>query len=329
MKRVAINGTGRIGRAAIKILIEAPGVQLVAVNDIAPIETIAYLLQYDSVHGTFDKKVTFENEKLLVGDISIQYLSERDPSKLPWRSLGIDVVIESTGLFTNEEDAAKHIKAGAATVILSGPTKSVNVPTVVHGVNSAKGGTHIFSCASCTTNNISPIIEVLGRHIGIKKAILNTIHADTASNSIVDAPNRKNPRMGRSGINNLIPTTTGAAIATTKAMPQYTGKFDGIAVRVPVVIGSLSDITLVTERLTSVVEVNQILTAESQTPQYKGILGVTDQPLVSSDIVKSPFASLADLSMTKVVDGDLVKVLSWYDNEWGFTHQMVREIIAL
>ncbi len=323
MKRIAINGAGRIGRAAMKIILDTPGLQLVAVNDIAPLETIAYLLRYDSVHGAYGKAVELWENSL------ITFLRERDPAKLPWNALGIDIVIESTGIFTSEEDASKHIQAGAGTVVLSGPTKSAGVPTVVHGVNAAGGETHIFSCASCTTNNISPVIEVLGRRIGIQKAILNTIHADTASNTVVDAPNNSNPRMGRSGLNNLIPTTTGAAIATTKAMPGYAGKFDGIAVRVPVPIGSLSDITMVTSRPTTVEEVNSILKEEAATPRYQGVLGVTEEPLVSSDIVKSPYASLADLGMTKVVDGDLVKVLSWYDNEWGFTHQMVREILAL
>ncbi len=329
MKRIAINGSGRIGRAAVKIILETPGLELVAINDIAPLESIAYLLQHDSVHGPYEKRVAIADNTLIIGGKEIQFLSERDPAKLPWKALAIDVVIESTGLFTKEEDAVKHIQAGAATVVLSGPTKSDAIPTVVHGVNAADGQSHIFSCASCTTNNISPVIEVLGRRIGIKKAILNTIHAHTASNSIVDAPNNKNPRMGRSGLNNMIPATTGAAIATTKAMPAFAGKFDGIAVRVPVPIGSLSDITLVTERPTSIEEINQILSEEAATPRYSGILGVTNEPLVSSDIIKGAYASLVDLGMTKVVDGDLVKVLSWYDNEWGFTNQMVREIVAL
>ncbi len=326
MKRVAINGMGRIGRTAFKLLVDHPQLELVAVNDIAPVDSIAYLIQYDSVHGTFEKKVNAVDSKLEVEGKSIAFYNEPDPSKLPWGDLEIDYVIESTGLFTNQEDAEKHIKAGAKTVVLSGPTKSPDVPTVVHGVNT-DDGVNIFSCASCTTNNISPVIEILGRRLGIKKAIMTTVHADTISNSTVDRPNKKDPRMGRSGLNNLIPTTTGAAIATTKALPQYQGKFDGLSIRVPVAIGSLSDITLVLDRDTSEKEINAILTEEANTERYREVFAVTNDPIVSSDIIKSPYASIADLGMTKVVDGDLVKVLAWYDNEWGFTNQMIRQIL--
>jgi len=326
MKRIAINGMGRIGRTAFKLLVDHPQLELVAVNDIAPIDSIAYLIQYDSVHGTFEKKVSSEADHLIVGDTKVRFLNEADPSHLPWAELKVDYVIESTGLFTNQEDAEKHIHAGAKTVVLSGPTKSPDIPTVVHGVNSEEG-VNIFSCASCTTNNISPVIEILGRRLGIKKAIMTTVHADTISNSTVDRPNKKDPRMGRSGLNNLIPTTTGAAIATTKAMPQYQGKFDGLSIRVPVAVGSISDITLVLEKDTSEEEINAILTEEANTDRYKEVFAVTNDPIVSSDIIKSPYASIADLGMTKVVDGDLVKVLAWYDNEWGFTNQMIRQIL--
>lgn len=329
MKKIAINGMGRIGRTAFKLLVNHPALELVAVNDIAPIDNIAYLIQYDSVHGTFEQKVEVKDNQLIIEDRSIPFYNERDPENLPWAQLGVDVVIESTGLFTSEEDASKHIRAGAATVVLSGPTKSPNVPTVVHGVNSKDGHTQIFSCASCTTNNISPVIEILGRRIGIKKAIMTTIHADTATNRTVDSTHKKDVRMGRSGLNNLIPTTTGAAIATTKAMPWYAGKFDGMAVRVPIAVGSLSDITIVTEKSTSVEEINQILTEEAATDRYAGVFAVTNDPIVSSDIIKSPYASIADLQMTKVVDGDLIKVLAWYDNEWGFTNQMIRQILEI
>ena len=329
MKRIAINGIGRIGRASIKIILETPGLELVAVNDIAPIDNIAYLIKYDSVHGKYGKDIKVENKLLTIDGHRIQFLSERDPENLPWKDLKIDVVIESTGIFTNREDAEKHIKAGAKTVLLSGPSKSPDVPTVVHGVNTEDGRTNIFSCASCTTNNISPIIEIIGRTIGIKKAIMTTIHADTASNKTVDSPSKKNFRMGRSGLNNIIPTTTGAAKATTRSMPQYAEKFDGMAIRVPVAVGSISDITIVTKRPTSVQEVNEILSQEALTERYKNVIAVTNEALVSTDIIKSPYASIADLSLTKVVDGDLLKVLAWYDNEWGFTNQMIRQILAL
>ncbi len=328
MKRIAINGMGRIGRTSLKIILDTPGLELVAVNDIAPFENIAYLLKYDSVHGTLEKDIEAKEGKLLIDGKPLLFLNEKDPEKLPWKELGVEVVIESTGIFTNEDDAAKHVKAGAKTVVLSGPTKSPNVPTVVHGVNTEDGKASIFSCASCTTNNISPVMEILGRRIGIKKAIMTTIHADTASNKTVDSP-AKDFRMGRSGLNNLIPTTTGAAIATGKALPQFVGKFDGLSVRVPVAVGSISDITIVTERPTSAKEVNEILTQEAATDRYKNVFAVSNDPLVSSDIIKSPYASIADLPMTKVVDGDLLKVLTWYDNEWGFTNQMIRQILDL
>jgi glyceraldehyde 3-phosphate dehydrogenase len=329
MKRIAINGMGRIGRTALKIILETPELELVAVNDIAPIDNIAYLIKYDSVHGTLEKEIKTEGNQLIIGESKIEFLTDRNPEQLPWGKLNIDIVIESTGMFTMQEDAEKHIKAGAKTVVISGPSKSPDVPTVVHGVNTKDGQTNIFSCASCTTNNISPVMEIIGRRIGIKKAIMTTIHADTATNRTVDSTHKKDFRMGRSGINNLIPTTTGAAIATTKAMPWFAGKFDGMAVRVPLAIGSLSDITIVTERTTTIEEINQILKEEAASDRYQKVFSVTNDPIVSSDIIKSPFAAVADLKMTKVVDGDLVKILAWYDNEWGFTSQMIRQILEI
>ena len=250
-----------------------------------------------------------------------------NPEELPWKENNIDVVIESTGFFTAGEDARKHITAGAKTVIISAPTKSGDIPTVVHGVNSEDGKTAVFSCASCTTNNISPVVEILGRRIGIKKAIMTTIHAYTASQSIVDGPSKKNLRMGRAGAVNIVPTTTGAAIATTKALPEYAGKFDGVALRVPIPVGSISDLTFITQRNVTVEEVNTIFKEEAESTRYKNILATTNEPLVSSDIVKSTYASTVDLGMTRVVDGDLLKVMTWYDNEWGFTNQMIRQIL--
>jgi len=329
MKRIAINGMGRIGRTSLKIILDTPDLELVAVNDIAAIDNIAYLIKYDSVHGTYHKDIQVKENQMIIDGNEIPFFSERNPELLPWADLKIDIVIESTGIFTKHEDAEKHIKAGAKTVVLSGPSSSADVPTVVHGVNSKDGHTRIFSCASCTTNNISPIIEIIGRRIGIKKAIMTTIHADTSSNSIVDAPSKKNFRMGRSGLNNIIPTTTGAAKATTRALPDYIGKFDGMAIRVPLAVGSLSDITIVTERSTSVDEVNEILAQEATTERYEKVLDTTYDPIVSSDIIKNPYAAIADLGMTKVVDGDLLKVLAWYDNEWGFTNQMIRQILEI
>ncbi len=327
--KIAINGMGRIGRAALKVILETPELELVAVNDIVSAENIAYLIKYDSVYGIYEKIISYDAQNIIIDGSKIKYSSVKDPEELPWEENGIDLVIESTGLFTTMEDAKKHIKAGANTVIVSAPTSSVDMPTIVHGVNSNDGKTSIFSCASCTTNNISPIVEILGRRIGIKKAIMTTVHAYTASQAIVDSPSKKNFRMGRAGAANLIPTTTGAAIATTKALPEYIGKFDGVAIRVPIPVGSISDITFIMERPVTVEEVNEILKEEAQSSRYDKVLDTTTEPIVSSDIVKSPFASTADLSMTRVVDGDLLKVMTWYDNEWGFTNQMIRLILDI
>jgi len=327
MKKIGINGLGRIGRASLKLILESENLKLVAVNDLMSIENAVYLLKYDSIYGRYEKEITHSEDTIHIGDKSFHYSSFREIPDLPWNEFQAEVVIESTGLFTNRADAEKHLASGAKFVVISGPTK--DTPTIVHGVNTEEGRVNIFSCASCTTNNISPIIEILGRRIGIKKAILNTTHAYTASQTLMDAPSKKEPRMGRTAGINLAPAATGAALATTKALPQYAGKFDGVAVRVPVSVGSISDITFVSERPTTAEEINEILLEESVSERYKNVVGTTDEPLVSTDIIKSPLASVVDLAMTRVVDGDLVKVMSWYDNEWGFTNQMIRQISAL
>lgn len=327
MKRIAINGMGRIGRAALKVILDTPELDLIAVNDIVNIENIAYLLKYDSVYGIYEKEVTHDENNLIIDGKKIKFNTVRYPEELPWKENQIEVVIESTGHFTTSVDAAKHITAGAKTVIISAPTKSLDIPTVVHGVNTKEGKTNVFSCASCTTNNISPVVEILNRRVGIKKAIMTTVHAYTASQAMVDAPSKKNFRMGRAGAVNIVPTSTGAAIATTKTLPELVGKFDGVSLRVPIPVGSISDLTFVTERIVTVDEINSIFKEEAKTERYKLVLAVTDEPFVSSDIIKSPFASIVDLGMTRVVDGDLLKVMTWYDNEWGFTNQMIRQIL--
>ena len=327
MKKVAINGFGRIGRAALKLIFETDDLEVVAINDLMSVENAAYLLKYDSNYGKYAKDVKFEGDSLFVEDKEIKYSSLRNILELPWKALNVDVVIESTGIFTNSADAEGHILAGAKAAVISGPTK--DTPTVVYGVNTTDDKTLVFSCASCTTNNISPVIEILGRRLGIKKAILNTIHGYTASQSLVDAPSKKEPRMGRAAGLNLAPAATGAAIATTKVLPQYAGKFDGVAIRVPVPVGSISDITFIAERPTTVEEINQILSEEATTERYKKVIAVTNEPLVSTDIIGSAFASTVDLEMTRVVDGDLVKIMAWYDNEWGFTNQMIRQIQSI
>ena len=325
---VAINGLGRIGRAALKLILDTPELELVAVNDIGSLENMAYLTKYDTVYGRYERDVEAVDGTLLVDGEPIRYLSERDPARLPWSDLGVELVFECTGLFTKQEDASKHIEAGATWVILSGPTSSVDVPTVVHGVNRPGGGTSIISCASCTTNSITPVVEVLNRHFGVEKALLTTIHAYTATQAIVDSPGHtKDFRRGRAAAANFVPASTGAAIATTKALPEMRGRFDGVAVRGPVAVGSISDLVFLLGRETTAEEINASLREEAASERYREVLGVTEEPLVSSDIVGDSRASVIQLDMTRVVGGDLAKVMCWYDNEWGFTNQMVREAL--
>jgi glyceraldehyde 3-phosphate dehydrogenase len=328
MAKVAINGFGRIGRATFKLVLEHPELELAALNDLVPVENLAYLLKYDTVYGRYEKDVTHKEEALLIDGKKYPVLKEKDPTQLPWKELGVDLVFECTGVFTRRDDLEKHIQAGAKRVLLSAPAKGGDVPTVVHGVNNPEDSTQIVSCASCTTNCITPVVEVMGRRIGVKKAVMTTVHAYTSSQSMVDSPAKKT-RRGRAGAANFVPTSTGAALAATKALPQYEGKFDGVAVRGPVPVGSLADLVFLTEKETTVEEVNTVFEEESQSKRYQGILGVTRDPIVSSDVIRQPFASIVDLGMTQVVDGDLVKVMSWYDNEWGYSAQMVRVAMRL
>ncbi|MGC9520760.1 MAG: type I glyceraldehyde-3-phosphate dehydrogenase [Anaerolineae bacterium] len=329
MVKVGINGLGRIGRASLKIILETPGVEFVGANDIAPLDNIAYLIRYDTVYGRYDKSVEVDGSNLVIDGESYPYFSERDPANIPWDEVGAEIVIESTGFFRTQEAAAKHIQAGAKTVVISAPGKSEETPTVVHGVNTEDGMVQIFSCASCTTNCIAPVVEVINRRIGVVKAIMTTIHGYTSTQALVDGPGGKDFRRGRAAAANLVPTSTGAAIATTKVVPELAGKFDGVAVRAPVPAGSIADIVFLTERDTTVEEVNQILREEAATDRYKEVLAVSDEPLVSSDILGDAHGSIVDAGMTNVVDGNLVKVMSWYDNEWGFTAQMIRQVVAV
>jgi glyceraldehyde 3-phosphate dehydrogenase len=324
MPNVAVNGLGRIGRAALKILLDADGLDLVAVNDIADAENLAYLLKYDTVYGRYHRDVRATDGALVVDGDRIAAFAERDPAKLPWEDLGVDLVLECTGVFTTAEDLERHVQAGASFVILSAPTTSENVPTVVHGVNRPHDRPQMISCASCTTNCITPVIEIAHRRLGVERAVMTTIHAYTAGQQLVDGPS-SSFRRGRAGAANLVPTTTGAARATTRAVPELAGRFDGIAVRAPIPVGSVADIVFVAGRPTTTVEVNDAFRQEAATARYEGILGVSEDPLVSADIVGDPRAAIIDLELTRVVDGTLVKVMAWYDNEWGFTHQMIRE----
>ncbi len=328
MANVAINGLGRIGRATLKIIMDSPGLNLVAVNDVADSDALVYLLKYDTVYGRYDRSIEAEDDELVVGGHRVRLLRERAPARLPWKSLNVDIVFECTGVLTERDDLEQHIRAGARYVILSAPSRTDDVETIVHGVNAPNDGTAIVSCASCTTNCITPVMEILARRIGVRKAVLTTIHAYTASQAIVDAAKNK-PRMGRAGAANIIPATTGAAIATTRALPDYRGRFNGMAVRVPITAGSLADIVAMTSKPTTVEEVNSVFAEEAEGERYRGVLGVTRDPFVSSDIIRDSRASVVDLGMTQVVDGDLLKVISWYDNEWGYSNQMVREAIRL
>lgn len=326
--KVAINGLGRIGRAILKLVLDEPAFELVAVNDLVDAENLAYLFRFDTVYGRYAKPVVVEEDDLVIAGRKLRTLRSRDPLELPWKELGIDLVFECTGAFSRREDLEKHIRAGARFALLSAPSHGGEVETVVHGANLPRGTSGIISCASCTTNCITPIVEVIGRRIGFKKAVMTTVHAYTASQSLVDGPSKRF-RRGRAAGANLVPTTTGAARATTRALPEYAGLFDGIAIRAPIPCGSIADLTFLTARKTSAGEVNQILTEEAGTERYAGVLGVSPDPLVSSDIVGDPRASIVDLELTKVVDGDLVKVMSWYDNEWGYANQMLREAVSV
>ena len=326
--RVAVNGLGRIGRAVLKIVTDDPTLELVAVNDLVDAENLAYLIRFDTVYGRYSRPVAVEHGDLVIGGRRLRTVRSHNPAELPWKELAVDVVFECTGALTRREDLERHVRAGARFVILSAPSKEGAIETVVHGANVAGGAARILSCASCTTNCITPIVEVIGRRVGFKKAVMTTVHAYTASQSIVDGPG-KGFRRGRAAAANLVPATTGAASATTQALPEYAGLFDGIAIRAPIPVGSIADITFVASRRTSVEEINQVLTEEAETERYAGVLGVSRDPLVSSDIVGDPRASVVDLELTKVVDGDLVKVLSWYDNEWGYANQMVRQARSL
>ena len=327
MTKVAINGLGRIGRAIFKIVLETSELDLIAVNDLIPADNLAYLLSYDSTNGRYRRTVKSEGDWLVVGEHRCRLLHEKDPAALPWAELGVELVFECTGVFRKASALHKHLEAGAKRVLLSAPDKNGELPTVVHGVNQADQDVMI-SMASCTTNCITPVVEIVDRHLGIRKAMMTTIHAYTASQSLVDGPKNK-WRRGRAAAVNFVPTSTGAAKATTKVLPAMQGIFDGVSVRAPVPVGSIADVVMLVKQPTAVESINRIFRQEAESARYRGILGVTDIPLVSSDIVQDPRASIVDLTMTQVVDGDLLKIMSWYDNEWGYSSQMVREAVRL
>ncbi len=330
--RIAINGFGRIGRAAFKVALEHPGVEVVAINDLVDTETLAYLLQYDSVYGYYDQPVKVSDGLLTVGRAKVATMSQKDPAKLPWKKLKIDVVLECTGVFTNAKGAELHRKAGAKKVLISAPGKEGIEHTKVFGsaeTAEAMAAGKVISNGSCTTNCTVPLIQVLENAFGVEKAMLSTIHAYTASQNLIDSPHKKDPRRGRSAAENIVPTSTGAAKATTKVVSSLADKFDGIAVRVPVPVGSLTDITCVLSKDVTVEQVNKAFEKATKHPLFANVLAVTDEPIVSSDIISSSYSAIVDLQMTRVVGGNLVKVLAWYDNEWGYSNRLVEMAAAV
>lgn len=330
--KVGINGFGRIGRAFLKVAWDRPEIEIVAVNDLGSVENMAYLLKHDTVYREWKHEIKAVGQEIDIDGIKVKVLAEKEPSKLPWKDLGVDVVVESTGLFVTFDKAKAHIDAGAKKVVISAPAKegdgSVMGETILLGVNEEKFGTcDVTSNASCTTNAASPLIAILDEALGIEKALLNTVHGYTASQSIVDGPNKKDFREGRAAAQNIVPSSTGAAIAVTKAFTKLSGLFDGISMRVPVPAGSIVDITFISKKPTTAEEVNAILEKAAQDKRWEGIFSVTEEDLVSSDILGSPYGSIADLKLTRVVGGNLVKVMGWYDNEMGYTYTLVDHVI--
>lgn len=333
--RVAINGAGRIGRAFLKIAHGRKEIEIVAINDLGDADNIAYLLTYDSVYGKTEFPISVREDKkaLIVDGKEIAFVSVKDAAELPWKEMNIDVVVESTGFYTSYAAAKAHLDAGAKKVVVTAPMKDEPIPgiegaTVLMGVNEEKLGTcTITSNASCTTNASSPLIAILDEAVGIEKAALNTVHGYTGTQAIVDGPSKKGWREGRAAAANIVPSSTGAAIAVTKAFTQLEGLFDGISMRVPVIAGSIVDITFIAKRDTTVEEINSALKKAAQNPRWEGVFSVTEEELVSTDILGSRFGSIADLSLTRVIGGNLVKVLAWYDNEMGYTYTLVDHVI--
>lgn len=326
--RVAINGFGRIGRNAFKIAFDRSDIEVVAINDLTSPEVLAYLLKYDSNYGIYGRRVAFDKDHIIVDDRKIPITAEKDPVELPWDKYKVDVVIESTGRFTKVEDAKLHLKAGAKRVVLSGPTKSDGIDTLVIGANEDKleGATDIISNASCTTNSIAAVMAIMDAEFGVQKAMLTTVHSYTASQVLQDGP-AKDMRESRAAAENIVPTTTGAAVAVTLTLPQLKNKFDGMSVRVPTPVVSLSDVTMVLNKNTSIEEINSVIKKAAKEPYYQGVIGVSDEPLVSSDYIGNSYSGVVDLLLTNVVAGNLAKVVVWYDNEWGYSNRLV-EIVA-
>ena len=326
--KVAINGFGRIGRNAFKVAYDRSDLEVVAINDLTDTKTLAHLLKYDSSYGTYQHEVGSDEQNIIVNGKPVRVYAEKDPALLPGGDLGVDVVIESTGRFTTGEAAGAHVKAGARKVIISAPAKGDDVKTIVIGVNEdqiSEAGP-VLSNASCTTNSIAAVMDIMEREFGVEKAMLTTVHSYTASQVLQDAPS-KDLREARAAAENIVPTTTGAAIAVTQTVESLVGKFDGLSIRVPSPVVSLSDVTMVLKRDTTKEEINELFVKSSKEPYYQGIVAVSDVPLVSKDYVGNSHSGIVDLALTNVVAGNLVKVVVWYDNEWGYSNRLV-ELVA-
>jgi len=325
--RIAINGFGRIGRIAFRIAHGRDDIEVVGLNDLTDTKTLAYLLKHDSNYGDYNHEVLYDEKNLLIDGVRIPVYAEKDPAALPWKDLNVDVVIESTGRFTTSDTAKAHITAGAKRVVISAPTKSDDVDTIVLGANDdkLKDSTEIVSNASCTTNSVAAVMSILDKEFGVDKAMLTTVHSDTASQTLTDSP-AKDMREGRAAPHNIVPTTTGAAVAVALTVPSLKGKFAGLSVRVPTPVVSLSDVTMLLKRSTTKEEINDVLVKASKEPYYQGIVAVSDEPLVSSDYIGNPNSGIVDLELTNVVAGNLAKVVVWYDNEWGYSNRLVEEV---
>jgi glyceraldehyde 3-phosphate dehydrogenase len=336
MARIAINGLGRIGRAFLKLALARRDLEVVAVNDLADLKSLAYLMRFDSAYGRYDQAVSFQSDgepSLMIGERRIRFLQQRDPADLPWAALDVDVVVEATGIFESYDKARVHLRAGARHVVLTAPAKDEDGPdarTALVGINLDALATSVVSSnASCTTNSASPVIQVLRESVGVRKAFLNTVHGYTATQNLVDGPVKgRDLRRGRAAAANIVPSTTGAAIAVARAIPALRGRFDGVAMRVPVLTGSISMIVFLSERSTTSDAINSALEEAAGSSRWHRVLAVTREPLVSSDIVGDSHAAIVDLSLTKVVDGDLCSVYSWYDNEVGYAHSLLEHVVA-
>ncbi|GAC1464271.1 MAG: type I glyceraldehyde-3-phosphate dehydrogenase [Chloroflexota bacterium] len=327
--RVAINGFGRIGRQAFKIASRRPELEIVAINDVGDVANMAYLLKYDSVHRKDDQDIRADGDTLIVDGRSFPVLKVSEPTQLPWRDLNVDVVIESTGRFTKRDQAAVHLESGARSVVISAPASGA--PSFVLGVNEETYDSEqhqVISNASCTTNSIAPVMAILDEKFGVQKAFLTTIHSYTADQKLVDGPH-SDWRRGRAAAQNIVPTSTGAARATSEALPQLKGIFDGISLRVPTIDVSMSDMTVLLKRKTTEEEINQAFRDAAASERYQGILEATDEELVSSDFTGNPHSAIVDLSLTQLIDGDFVKIFAWYDNEWGYSNRLIEEVVMI